>query len=59
VATPTRTCDGTGICQPTTPTSCAPYTCRPDAPLCRTDCSTPDDCVAGETCMGAACGHQQ
>ena len=58
VLTQARTCDGAGICRDVAPISCAPYTCRTDAPRCRSDCALPADCVDGYTCMGIVCGLQ-
>ena len=56
VLTPPRQCNGAGSCMQVVSASCSPYTCRTDAPLCRTDCATPGDCAAGDTCVSGVCG---
>jgi hypothetical protein len=59
VVIPPYVCNGAGTCVFPTAASCSPYTCRTDAPLCRTDCTTLDDCVAGFACMSGVCGLAQ
>jgi hypothetical protein len=55
VLTPPSVCNGGGLCVASTAATCAPYKCRTDAPLCRTDCATLDDCISGWTCMIGLC----
>ena len=52
--TPARTCNGTGTCQTTTSSSCAPYACG--SASCRTTCTTSTDCSAPNTCNNGSCG---
>jgi hypothetical protein len=55
MATPTRTCNGAGVCLMGLPVSCSPYQCGPGN-ACRTTCTTDADCLAPNVCMGTTCG---
>lgn len=48
-----RTCNGTGTCQATTTTACAPYSCTGTA--CRTSCQNNTDCASSATCIFGSC----
>ena len=52
--TPARTCNGTGICQTATSSSCAPFACGTGA--CRTTCTTSADCASPNVCNTGSCG---
>ena len=51
--TPARTCNGTGTCQTTTPSSCGTYTCATS--VCRTSCTADADCAAPNVCVMGVC----
>jgi Zn-dependent metalloprotease len=53
VETSSGRCDGSGACGPGGPRECAPYVCG--VGVCRIDCATRDDCVAGFVCVNQAC----
>lgn len=53
IATAADACDGAGVCVDHGLTACAPYTCSGTA--CRTTCTAPSDCAAGNYCEGGAC----
>lgn len=46
-------CDGSGMCAPSMPVSCAPYVCSGMG--CKTSCATDTDCVAGHFCAAGRC----
>src|SRR5450432_1686120 len=46
-------CNGAGTCQPSMPTSCAPFTCGPIE--CLASCTSNADCASGAACVNAAC----
>jgi hypothetical protein len=52
--TPARTCNGAGVCQTASSTSCAPYTCGTNN-ACRTSCTIAEDCTTGASCTGGVC----
>jgi hypothetical protein len=54
---PARTCNGTGTCQTTSPSTCAPYQCGTNA-ACRTTCATSSDCTSPNTCLSGSCGKK-
>ncbi len=59
-ATPARTCDGSGHCGVATSVPCAPYLCD-GVSACKISCTvatTSADCLAPNTCLGAACGKK-
>jgi len=51
--TPARTCDGAGVCQTVSNSSCNAYVCG--ATACKTACATSGDCAAGNYCAGTTC----
>jgi hypothetical protein len=51
--TPARTCDGAGVCQTVTTSSCNAYACG--ATACKTSCASSTDCSAGNYCAGTTC----
>ena len=55
MATPTRTCNGAGVCLMGLPVSCSPYACGTTG-ACRTSCTTDADCLAPNVCAGSLCG---
>jgi hypothetical protein len=54
-ATPSRSCNGAGVCLMALPVSCAPYLCGAGG-ACRTCCASDADCVAPNVCTGTTCG---
>jgi hypothetical protein len=54
-ATPSRTCNGAGVCLMALPVSCAPYLCGGGG-ACRTSCASDADCLAPNVCTGTTCG---
>jgi hypothetical protein len=48
------TCNGSGVCQPGTQSSCTPYNCG--ATACLTSCTASTDCVSPNPCGGGKCG---
>ncbi|MEO0326077.1 MAG: hypothetical protein AAF447_24220 [Myxococcota bacterium] len=55
VASVEGSCDGFGVCLPAPLTTCAPYICEADAPVCRIACARQSDCVDGFMCRAAQC----
>lgn len=53
MATASRTCDGNGVCQPATATSCNGYACA--GTTCATACTTSADCAGANVCIGGTC----
>jgi hypothetical protein len=51
---PQGSCDGSGVCEPAAPVSCAPYT-QCDGNACATTCNGDGDCVAGSFCDAGQC----
>ncbi|MGH2532327.1 MAG: hypothetical protein ACRDJW_08455 [Thermomicrobiales bacterium] len=50
----TSACGGNGTCHPTT-TSCGLFVCNPEGTVCRTTCSTNEDCVGQAHCADGVC----
>ena len=49
--TPTRSCDGTGVCKTVTSSLCTPYACDTTNNVCKASCtSTATDCTTPNTC---------
>ena len=55
MATPTRTCNGAGVCLMGLPVSCNPYACGAGG-ACRTSCATDADCLPPNVCTASVCG---
>jgi len=64
--TPTRNCDGTGVCKTVSASLCTPYACDTTNNVCNTTCGATTDCASPNTCntttnscgllsQGAAC----
>jgi hypothetical protein len=55
-----RTCDGKGVCQPATTSSCAPYLCN-GSTACKAACSVDSDCLAPDICdvVTNLCGNKK
>lgn len=56
-----RTCDGAGVCQAATMSSCAPYKCNDTGTDCKAACTSDNDCVGPEICdpMTNLCGNKK
>jgi hypothetical protein len=50
-------CNGTGTCQPGTPSSCTPYVCG-GAGACLSSCTASNQCLNPNTCNAMACGKK-
>jgi hypothetical protein len=48
------TCNGSGVCQPGTQSSCTPYVCG--ATTCKNSCTSATDCVSPNPCGAGKCG---
>jgi len=56
--TPARTCDGAGVCQTTSQTTCGSYVCGSSS--CKTSCASNADCATGNVCApNGHCGPPQ
>ena len=53
--TPARTCNGTGTCQTSTPTTCGAYICGAGG-ACLATCTSNAQCVSPNVCIGTSCG---
>ncbi|MFI5298197.1 MAG: hypothetical protein ACHREM_08880 [Polyangiales bacterium] len=51
--TAAATCDGAGICNTPTTSSCSPYECGTGA--CKTSCTGDSDCIATDYCSSGKC----
>jgi hypothetical protein len=60
VLSPAFTCDGAGVCSPSTPVNCQPGTCQGAGPTagCKQSCTLSSDCVQG-FCSGGVCTSPQ
>jgi hypothetical protein len=48
--TPSRSCDGTGVCKTVSSSLCTPYTCDTTLNACKTTCAATTDCASPNTC---------
>ena len=58
--TPSRNCNGLGVCQPATTIACAPYQCN-GTTACLAACSTDSDCLSPNICdpPTSKCGNKK
>ncbi|HEX4406686.1 MAG TPA: malectin domain-containing carbohydrate-binding protein, partial [Polyangia bacterium] len=51
-------CNGSGVCQPGTQSTCTPFVCGTGTGLCLVACAGNGDCVSPNTCNANVCGKK-